>query len=441
MITAKFNMDFELISDPIRTSQVLQETSRDFDSVRFDILKECTMVAFECGHAVSDYEKQALDAYTEAFEDMEAIHSNLNIIREASERTVWEKIKAFIKVIIEKLKMLWARFTLWISTFIKSNKKMIEKYSNVDGAVTFSSYNLDKAFKTLKALKFDGDVKSEKDLENLPSNAFLGLPEFDSNITLGENMLNIRKAILGEKQERTYKVSKLVDFLKYYEKHYSDLNRLGISVKVYIEKLKNLFRDSESAEAQTSKMVIKVVEFVTACWNELINVSRLFVIDVRNGLSKVQVEKNSYEPEVATEGWAMLIPFLNIPLTVIGINNVDKIVHNPKVEKYIESQCKEILAEEKKRDKSITKDMPPGLINAMARNIEGNQSLTFKSSLKNVGVHTRVKGFYCVPYGDTDHLEGVSVVLYSENRDKFIARRIAAPKKQELKDIGFKEED
>ena len=137
----------------------------------------------------------------------------------------------------------------------------------------------------------------------------------------------------------------------------------------------------------------------------------------------------------------MLIPFLNIPLTVISIDNVDRIIHNPKVEKYIESQCKEILAEEKKRDRSVTKEMPSGLLNAMAISYEGDRTLSLKNSLKNVGVHTIVKGFYCVPYGDTDHLEGVSVVLYSKNRDKFIGRRIAAPTKQALKDLGFKEED
>ena len=96
--------------------------------------------------------------------------------------------------------------------------------------------------------------------------------------------------------------------------------------------------------------------------------------------------KESFTPpsEIITEGWAMLIHFLNIPLTVISIDNVDRIIHNPKVEKYIESQCKEILAEEKKRDRSVTKEMPSGLLNAMAISYEGdrrhffsNRSITF----------------------------------------------------------------
>ena len=137
---------------------------------------------------------------------------------------------------------------------------------------------------------------------------------------------------------------------------------------------------------------------------------------------------------------------------VISSNKLNKIVNNPIMKKYLSNTCDEILQKLKKDtgDKSWTAKMPSGFINAFKRMWHGSDELgffhgsrwtNFRSTFwEDQYYHVNTTGYNITFFYDSDHIDAAIVTFYSPEKDQIIGKRIPEPSKQELKDLGFREE-
>lgn len=173
---------------------------------------------------------------------------------------------------------------------------------------------------------------------------------------------------------------------------------------------------------------------------------------------------NEVNSEVATEGWALILARLATnfvkagpsgiinPANVhwlISATNLNKLTKNKDFTGYIKKECDRILAEEKKSDKSVTKDCPNGPLKMFERWWHGSDDVPFFSlgrwlNWRSVWLDDKIwldsiGGYNITFFYDTDHVDAIVVVLWSEDKEKFIGRRIPEPKKGDLQKIIRKE--
>ncbi len=157
--------------------------------------------------------------------------------------------------------------------------------------------------------------------------------------------------------------------------------------------------------------------------------------------------KNSPNKPVV-EGWGFLASFLLAgPLgaaayAVMHWSNVRKVLGNEKVKKYIIAECDKIYAKEKKKHKSLTPECPHGFIELFKKNPAILKHTTFGERMKNPSAGQFTVGKYTVvPFGDTDHIEKIVVILYEKDSDTYIGGVIPAPNKEDLKSVGLRKEE
>lgn len=151
-----------------------------------------------------------------------------------------------------------------------------------------------------------------------------------------------------------------------------------------------------------------------------------------------------YEP--VEEGWGHLASALTLP-TGIGYvllqwHNIKKVMGDPKVQKYIKSECDRLLKEEKKSNKTATPKIPSGLSNFLKKNSALRNNTKLMERLKNPsGGQFNIGQYTVVPFGDTDHVESIIVLFYIGDSDNVVGRKLKPPTKQDLKDLGLRKEE
>lgn len=121
-----------------------------------------------------------------------------------------------------------------------------------------------------------------------------------------------------------------------------------------------------------------------------------------------------------------------------------------KMIKYIVAECNKILKELKKSDDSVTKTASNKwwklLVAAFKSRDAKNDTGMFEDAkhwytefMNGSRVFDEMDGFQIGVMYDTDHIQGVYVVLYSKERNKYIIRRLPAPTNKELANIFHEE--
>ena len=150
-------------------------------------------------------------------------------------------------------------------------------------------------------------------------------------------------------------------------------------------------------------------------------------------------------------GWGAGVGIINATNVhwVASMANLNKLLKNEQLKKYIKDACNKLLKEEQKKDKSVTKDCPKGPIKSLQSWWHGNDELDFFDSSRwttwrsdfreDIILPTDVDGFNLTFFFDADHIDAVVVVFYSKDRDKFIGRSLPGPDNKEVSKMFHKE--
>ena len=168
--------------------------------------------------------------------------------------------------------------------------------------------------------------------------------------------------------------------------------------------------------------------------------------------------------EMVQEGWgtalARAVKYLgpagkisgaaNLAGTAIGIISNSKLktmLKNEKLKKYLLDQCKAILKDEQKRDKSVVAKIPGDPMSLISRWWHNNDEVGFFSKPNFMQQHDdwiddavfdlKVGEFTTTFWYDTEHIDAAVVILYSKDRNQCLGRRIPAPTNKELAEIFY----
>ena len=173
---------------------------------------------------------------------------------------------------------------------------------------------------------------------------------------------------------------------------------------------------------------------------------------------------------ILTEGWEYLFfnyldptsPIGGIPgygtigrtaLELISSANLEKIVNHPKMSKYFKKTCDQMLQKLKKEtgNKTWTAKLPGGFVNAFKKMWHGSDELgffhgsrwtNFRSTFwEDKFYHVNNFGYNITFFYDSDHIDAAVVLFYDQASDRIIGKRIPEPSKEDLRLIGFREEE
>ena len=143
------------------------------------------------------------------------------------------------------------------------------------------------------------------------------------------------------------------------------------------------------------------------------------------------------------EGWgkvasAFIIGFGPLVHQILTAKAAEKILTNPKIKKYIISECDKIYKTVKKDGYTPKCDMKR--IN-ISRSTAMASGLTIKNHIFNSLAFWKQIGQYWVAgVGDTDHIEKI-VVFFMDKDEHFISKVVPAPTSEDMKALGFRKED
>ena len=147
-----------------------------------------------------------------------------------------------------------------------------------------------------------------------------------------------------------------------------------------------------------------------------------------------------------TEGWGTYMMKGGLVNMVVSQQNLQNLFRNKDLVNYIEKECKRILSECRKKDKSVTNKLPSGFLNDLKKwwhnnDEEGFFSWTNFAHYKDTSsdyLAVKIPDFYISVFFDTDHIQSVVVVLYSEQGDRFFGKKLNPPAKEN--GTGFRRE-
>ena len=147
-----------------------------------------------------------------------------------------------------------------------------------------------------------------------------------------------------------------------------------------------------------------------------------------------------YEP--VSEGWGKVLASMtivgNLVHAYVSAKEAEKILANPKVQKYIVGECDKLLKEVKKQ--GYSNECEINKVN-WSRGKAMSSNMGFKNYIfNNLQVMKKIGKYWIACVGDTDHIEKIAVFFMNKD-EKFISRVIPAPTKDEIKALGFRKED
>lgn len=159
---------------------------------------------------------------------------------------------------------------------------------------------------------------------------------------------------------------------------------------------------------------------------------------------------NSHKTEITTEGWGVTLGYLFGPVGVITAaivseGNMRKVLNNPKIKKYIISNCDRLYKKAcKEYPKYKVSTNPTPVFHLDDKTDDG----VFMGALTRFGIvasDATVGKYYLLLDGDTDHVRRVIVrfVLIPKPNTGLKVRAllytVPAPTKQDLIDLGFRD--
>lgn len=157
-----------------------------------------------------------------------------------------------------------------------------------------------------------------------------------------------------------------------------------------------------------------------------------------------QIVAEAFE-EIATEGWGTA--FFKLATAYHSQKNVEKLMKEDKIRKYLKQQATEIFNKAKKDPEyaNCTLKEDDGRIHFFETKNKKGFFTEWLNSAKNHLMWFTVDDKYFLVYGDTDHIEKVEYSFLCTNketdRSKRVLTRIPTPTSKDLNEMGYREED
>ena len=160
-----------------------------------------------------------------------------------------------------------------------------------------------------------------------------------------------------------------------------------------------------------------------------------------------------YEP--VEEGWGMALGLIAglllapvgmvIPIvqTELARSKCRKLLENPKLKKYIIGECDKIYKDAKRKWPKLTRDANPKWFEGPENRSDDDKSFLGHRSfgLKNRALHWfKIGGYTCVLIGDTAHIDGIQVLFRDMENEKLFNINVKSPTREDIKKMGFREE-
>ena len=162
-------------------------------------------------------------------------------------------------------------------------------------------------------------------------------------------------------------------------------------------------------------------------------------------LGNENIIKEAYDAvHPVEEGWGVVASWLVggwLPTLVtysMSSSTLEKLLRNPKLSKYIVNVCKVAFAKEKKLDKSVILKNPHTFMERLKAGWHGTDHMTMWERWAHYGFLYTLGKFYIIIFCDTDHIQTVRAIFYSQEKDEYISSLVPAPSR---KDLGFYDEE
>ena len=330
----------EVLQDSILT----ESTETDIKDISYEIDLECAQLSFETTHSM--IEEYVAEMSEDSFKDAKNNADSGNVedaeFKEvktdkpegkASEanKTIWQKIKAFINKIITKVKELFTRFVNWITTKIMSNDKFIAQFKGQKlGKIKAEAYDYDHGFDNIKnayatAKKaFDVTKKAFDEIMNTGSHTdndelkkvlddakenvdrimgISGAQTFSEGKKASEEyhkgyMAGYKEALIGKKVERTLDGNVLLNILSKNKDIKNSLQKVTVG---FMESFKYAMKVAENATAhdaptETRILINYSVNLNARCIQTIISAAQELIVGIRGHINKCANVND--EPEV-----------------------------------------------------------------------------------------------------------------------------------------------
>ena len=336
-----------------KNPEVMEELMEDMSSVTSDdvvglaqeINMECAMLAYEVNHSVLESYEISLemsDGAEQAKRDVEAgnvtdaeiVDGNKsdnkaasdNKVNEKAKKGIFERIKAALQSIWNKIKELFQRFINWIVSKIESTDKFLAKYKDKKlGSVKLETHDFAEVFKRIRSVNEQGKKLFEiakKGLDEIlakgkKANASNELKQaFDESrdefnayidamnkswspsakMVAGDqgNFPSVIKAgLLGEKKEREWKGEELIKILQDNKDIRKTLEKLNFSTLDNIKLLANYNKNASGLTISFGFSYERIASFIiyaanksAAMMSQTVLVAQSIIMELRAAINK-----------------------------------------------------------------------------------------------------------------------------------------------------------
>lgn len=289
----------------------IRDASTNFLETGREIELECTMFEYETLQIKLACENQAIEAFKENNRQVtESLNTEFEILKEAAERSIGEKVKVFFKKIYEKLIVLAKRVRNWVMEKLKDTGKFIEEHKNSTAEGEVETCDLERA---VKLVTFNGSgfkslepiikkeleaaekmflirLRTPKEQETLldfddfmKSNGFPSI--FDSN-SIGEYRYKVKDHIMGEKSNHKYSVKTLIGLLETLNSNFKDAFKIPMLMHANFKKLESEAEKTDQNSKYTARLN-RITITLCAVYTQLVDSGRDLIYIIRNAISKI----------------------------------------------------------------------------------------------------------------------------------------------------------
>ena len=324
----------------LEESILTESTETDILDISYEIDLECAQMAFESTHALIDtyVAEMSEDSFKDAknnkesgnVEDADFKQVEDNGKAPEANKTLSQKIKAFIGKVIAKIKELFTRFVNWVTTKILSNDKFIARFKDQKlGKIKAEAYDyangfnniknayakVRKAFDVSKAayneiltngkhtendeLKGIIDDAKEK-IENMFAGSGEDLNQLKKNAEdTNKNIIaGFKKTLIGDKVERTLDGAQLLKILTANKDIKNDLQKVTVGC---IESIKYSLKMAEAGESGKTPLNTRIfinwsVNMNARLVQVAVSAAQELIVGIRNHINKCANAGD--EPEV-----------------------------------------------------------------------------------------------------------------------------------------------
>lgn len=276
---------------------IAKSYSDDFIFAYNEIGLECSMFNNEISNIEYEHEMMAIEAYRDCNGDNAVLESRLEAIREGFKGNITERLKEFVKGLIEKLKNLWERFKMFISKLVTSNKSLLKACENIDDNTEIEGefYELNsetpQKFLHARAIKLAVDnnkydigtnMDPEKFVEDVIKRDIIKAP-------VSEMREDIKKYYCGNKEQRKVKVGDAKEYIKTYDSTVKAFQKMQEREKTVL--MTWMFGVPMPMTDEERSRASKALTLITTIYNESLNCSVRVLESARSVLNKASKKK------------------------------------------------------------------------------------------------------------------------------------------------------